>query len=232
MSIKESAALAMCGGMLGNCYLLAEMTENMMVDTIAKFKQQKWFRQEIKKCLNMSHKELHSTIVSSISGSPTNSDYMREAADAISTNTKQNLFKLKNAISLELNRKKIAHADLLTEMLVIDIMFKCISVEYDDVIEYMKTIFAAYYDSWYYHAKCVSPAHWWNKGMQTFASKFINEMVDISNTPNIQNGVAVIQKKMHSAEIADIIKEEATKYADEGEGRMIYNNALKILGRL
>ena len=68
--------------------------------------------------------------------------------------------------------------------------------------------------------------------MQTFASKFINEMVDISNTPNIQNGVAVIQKKMHSAEIADIIKEEATKYADEGEGRMIYNNALKILGRL
>lgn len=232
MSIKESAALAMCGGMLGNCYLLAEVTEGMILDTLAKFKHEKWFKQEIKKYFNTSFSDLHSTIISSISGSPTSADYMREAADAIYTILKQDIFKLRNAVSLELNRRKVEQADILTDMITVDIMFKCISVEYDDVLQYMETIFNAYYDSWYCPAKCKSPAYWWNKGMQAFAAKYIKDTVDITNTPNIQNGIAVIQKKMHSTEIADAIRQEASKYADEGIGHEVYQKALQTLGRI
>jgi hypothetical protein len=68
--------------------------------------------------------------------------------------------------------------------------------------------------------------------MQTFAAKHIKDTVDITNTPNIQNGVAVIQKKMHSVEIADAIKQEASKYAEEGTGRELYQKALQTLGRI
>ena len=68
--------------------------------------------------------------------------------------------------------------------------------------------------------------------MQAFAVKHIKDAVDITNTPNIQNGIAVIQKKMHSTEIADAIRQEASKYADEGVGRDIYQKALQTLGRI
>lgn len=232
MSIKESAALTMCSGMLGNCYLLAEVTEGMILDTLAKFKHEKWFKQEIKKYLNTSFSDLHSIIINNINGSLTNADYMREVADTIYNILKQDIFKLRNAVSLELNKRKVEQADTLTDMVTIDIMYQCIKVEYDDVIQYMKTIFNACYDSWYYPIKCKSPAYWWNKGMQTFAAKHLKDTIDITNTPNIQNGVAVIQKKMHSVEIADAIRQEASKYADEGVGRDIYQKALQTLGRI
>ena len=37
---RENAAINMCGGLLGNCYLLAEIAENLMVDAIARFKKE------------------------------------------------------------------------------------------------------------------------------------------------------------------------------------------------
>ena len=43
MKQRENAALAMCGGLLGNCYLLAEVVENLMINSLNNFRKEKWF---------------------------------------------------------------------------------------------------------------------------------------------------------------------------------------------
>lgn len=230
MKKKENAALAMCGGLLGNCYLLAEVAENLMVNALSKFSKEKWYRQNIKMFFKKAKDEIHTTIASSINNSPTNADYMREVADAIYEIIEPDLFKLNNAVLLELNKRKIEYSNSAADMITIDILLRYINLEYDDVLKYMQTIFKAFYDSWYHPARCEGPAYWWNKGMQAFAKKFVPEDLDLNNIPTIKNGITVIQKRMHSAEIADAAKTEASQYADDGGGQALYEKALEILG--
>lgn len=230
MKKKENAALAMCGGLLGNCYLLAEIAENLMVNALSNFSKEKWYRQNIKMFFKKAKDEIHTTIASSINNSPTNADYMREVADAIYEIIEPDLFKLNNAVLLELNKRKIEYSNSAADIITIDILLRYINLEYDDVLKYMQTIFKAFYDSWYHPARCEGPAYWWNKGMQAFAKKFVPEDLDLNNIPTIKNGITVIQKRMHSSEIADAAKIEASQYADDGGGQAFYEKALEILG--
>lgn len=230
MKQRESAALAMCGGLLGNCYLLSEVVENLMVNTIGKLKKEKWYKHQIKWYFNRAKDELHKTISNSINNSPTNGDYMREAADALYELLKLDLFKLQNAILLELNKLKIPYADYIADILVIDILLRYINMEYDDVIAYMNTIFKAFYDSWYYPAKCEGPTKLWKQGLELVSKQFVKDEVDLNGIPTIKNGIAIIQNKIHSAKIADAVKNEASQYAEDGGGQELYNKALDILG--
>ena len=230
MKQRENAALLMCGGLLGNCYLLAEIVENLMINALSNFSKEKWYRQDIKLFLKKAKEETHTTIANSINSSPTKADYMREVADAIYEIIKPDLFKLNNAILLELNKRKVKYSNSLAEMLTIDILLRYINLEYDDVLEYMQTIFKAFYDSWYHPAKCTGPAYWWNRGMQTFAKRFVPEDLNLNNLPTIQNGITIIQKRIHSAEVANAAKAEASQYVDDGGGQALYEKALEILG--
>ena len=230
MKQKENAALAMCGGLLGNCYLLAEIVENLMVNTLGKFKKENWYKQTIKQYLKKSFDETHITINNSIRNSPTNPDYMREVADAIYEILKPDLFKLNNAVLLELNKRKVKYSNFLADMITIDILLRYINIEYDNVLEYMDTIFKTFYDSWYHPARCEGPTYWWNKGMQEFAKKYVPEDLDLNNISTIKNGITIIQKRIHSAEIADAAKAEANQYANDGGGQALYEKSLEILG--
>lgn len=230
MQQQENAALAMCGGLLGNCYLLSEVVENLMVDTLGKLKKEKWYKHQIKWYFNRAKDELHKTISTSTNNSPTNGDYMREVADALYELLKLDLFKLKNAILLELNKLKIPYADYIADILVIDILLRYINMEYDDVIAYMNTIFKAFYDSWYYPAKCEGPTKLWQQGLELVSKQFVKDEIDLNGIPTIKNGIAIIQNKMHSAEVADAAKNEASQYAEDGGGQELYSKALNILG--
>ena len=230
MKQRENAALAMCGGLLGNCYLLAEVVENLMINSLNNFSKEKWFKQDIKCYIKKAKEETHITIASSINNSPTDADYMREVADAIYEIIKPDLFKLNNAVLLELNKRKVQYSNSLADIVTIDILLRYINLEYDDILEYMQTIFNAFYDSWYHPARCEGPAYWWNKGMQAFAKRFVPEELNLNNLPTIQNGITIIQKRMHSTEVADAAKAEASKYADDGGGQALYEKALEILG--
>ena len=74
------------------------------------------------------------------------------------------------------------------------------------------------------------PAKLWTQGLEAFDKSFIKEQVDLNNIPTIKNGIIIIQNKMHSAEVAEAAKREASKYAEDGGGQEFYNKALDILG--
>lgn len=56
---------------------------------------------------NELQKQIQKTISTSINNSPTDGDYMREVADAIYAILKMDLFKLQNAIQMELTKHKV-----------------------------------------------------------------------------------------------------------------------------
>ena len=156
---------------------------------------------------------------------------MIENLSTLTTIPKKHLERLLNKVFLcigdaveetVLKNEKLTKIDIGIGTLVISI--------YDDVLKYMQTIFKAFYDSWYHPARCESPAYWWNRGMQVFAKKFIPEDLDLNNLPTIQNGITIIQKRMHSVEIADAAKAKANQYASDGGGQALYEKSLKILG--
>ena len=66
--------------------------------------------------------------------------------------------------------------------------------------------------------------------MQAFAKKFVSEELDLNNLTTIQNGITIIQKRMHSVEIADAAKAKANQYANDGGGQALYEKSLEILG--
>lgn len=226
---QENAALTMCGGMLGNCYLLAEVCESLMVDALNSFKKEKWFKHTTKKFLKDASSKLHTTIFSSINGSSTNADYMREVADALLEELKPDLFKLKQAILIEVNKHKILYSYSLADMILIDVLLRYIGIEYDDVLEHMKTIYDAYYDSWYYPARCTGPSKLWSEGLESFARKYLPEQLDLNGVLTITNGIQIIQNKIHSSEVSNRVTNQASKYAEEGKGKENYEKALDIL---
>lgn len=230
MKQRENAALAMCGGLLGNCYLLAEVTENLIINALSNFSKEKWYKQDIKYYFKKAKEETHITIASSINNSPTNADYMREVADALYEILKPDLFKLNNAVLLELNKRNIKYSNSLTDMITIDVLLRYINMEYDDVMAYMDTIFKTFYDSWYHPARCERPTYWWNRGIQEFTKKYVPDNLDLNDILTIQNGIHIIQNRMHSAEIAEAAKAKASQYADDGGGQALYEKALNILG--
>lgn len=227
---QEQAALNMCGGLLGNCYILTEVTENRMLEAISNFKKEKWFKMEIKKNFNQAKAEIHKIIGSSTRNSPTNSEYMREVADAMYEELEPDLTKLYYSIQFEIDKRKVEYSSSLAMMLTVDILLKYIALEYDDILEYMNTVKPAYYDTWYHAARCDSPTYWWNKGMQLFAKAYVPNDLDLNGVTNIQNGINVIQRKMHSGQITEAVKAKAAQYAEDGGGEELYNKSRKMLG--
>ncbi|MCF0130955.1 MAG: hypothetical protein HUJ71_04470, partial [Pseudobutyrivibrio sp.] len=143
---------------------------------------------------------------------------------------KPDLFKLQQAILIELGKYNIEHTEILTELIVVDIMLRYINVEYDDAVEYMKTVFPANYDSWYGSARCSKPSRMWGNGLDEFGRKFVPDDLDLNNITTIKNGLKIIQKKMHSLEVKEAAKREASQSSDGSGGEELYNKSLEILG--
>lgn len=233
---KENAALLMCGGLLGDCYLMAEIIDTILQpngwDLTGKLKKQKWFKQEVKTHINKAFDELRNNISICRENSPTDSYYMMYMADSLYNLLKLDLIKLKNGILLELGNK-VKNAPVLASLLIVDILSQWISNYYDKVLKEMKdNVYSkADYNSWYYQARFSGVSYNISLALEWYAKKFMpNDInIDLNDSPFIKAGVAVIDTKMNSSEVADIIKKDNEGY-EEGKGKELYDKSLGILG--
>lgn len=227
---QENAALTLCGGRLSNCYILSEVIESLAIDALAGFAKEKWYKQAIKKAFKTSVSELHKSIVKCNTNSVTSSDFMREVADAMGEVLEPDLFKLENAILFELNKRKIANSTSIAKMLLIQVLFDCIKATYDVVIEGMKEIYDAYYDSWYDNARCNTPSYWWGKAMDLYGKAYIPENLDLNNITAIDNGIKVISNKLYSEEVAVAVRAKAEEFAGKDDTYERLLETKKVLG--
>lgn len=230
---QENAAILMCGGLLGDCYLMAEVVDWILTNDnfYANMLKAKWCRQSIKFNFKNAVDSLRKNIVASKINSPTNAEYMMAMADSLYEELKLDLLKLTNSIVLELGKKKIQDVKTLSTILVIDMLLQWIASYYDQTIEHMKTkVFAqADYNSWYFQARMSGAVKWWDEAVKEFGKKYINEVIDLNESEMIKNGVAIIDRKMKDPELAEKLR-QINSDTEEGKGKELYDNALKVLG--
>lgn len=230
---KENAAILMCGGLLGDCYLMAEvvdwlLTSDSLYENILKAK---WCKQIIKHKFKTAVENLRKNIACSKNNSPTNPEYMMNMADSLYDELKPDLLKLTNSVVLELGKNKIQDVQLISKILVIDMLLQWITNYYDNTIEYMKNkIFSdADYNSWYYQARMTGASKWWAEAVLEFGKKHIDKVIDLNESEMIKNGITIIDRKMKDPNLSEKLC-QINSDTEEGKGRELYDNALKVLG--
>ena len=230
---QENAALLMCGGLLGDCYLMAEVVDWLLTSNSIynRMLRTKWGKQTIKRKFKIAIETLHKSIAMSKHNSPTNSDYMMAMADSLYDELKPDLLKLTNSVVLELGKHKIQDTQLVAQIIVIDMLLQWITNYYDNTIEYMKNeVFsAADYNSWYYQARMTGASKRWGEAVIEFGKKYINDVINLNESEMIKNGITIIDKKMKDPALSEKLC-KINSDTEEGEGRKLYDKALKSLG--
>lgn len=230
---QENAAILMCGGLLGDCYLMAEVVDWLLIsDSLySKMLKTKWCKQTIKHKFKIAIETLRKNITLSKHNSPTNSDYMMAMADSLYDELKPDLLKLTNSVVLELGKHKIQDTQLLAQILVIDMLLQWITNYYDNTIKYMKNeIFnAADYNSWYYQARMTGASKRWGEAVIEFGRKYINDVINLNESEMIKNGITIIDKKMKDPNLSEKLR-KINSDTEEGGGKELYDKALKSLG--
>ena len=231
---KETAAINLCGGLLGNCYIMAEvicwMLEPCGLNILARIKKQPWYKQEIKREINTAIPHLYRNIQTSRENSLTNEDYMMTVSSNMYDILEPDLKKLSNSINLLVGKSHIEDINTVSDFITIEILLQWITCYYESVIKQCKEIYSkAEYKSWYYQARNTGATNHWSKAVSLFGNRYIKGEINL-NSPMILAGVNAIDTKMRSTEIGDIVTSQAEEYYDEGKGKALFNDALDILG--
>lgn len=228
---RENAALTMCGGLLGTCYLLAECVDNEMIEAFSVFQKQKWWRQTAKKHFKDAQTALRKGLSISTNNSITSPQYMKEMADAVYDALKHDIYMLQRAIAIEVTRYELGNLQVSVEkMLLMKILYQCIGEMYTIKIAAMQKVYPAYYDSWYSSAKFERASKQWNTAVSYFADHNLKVNVELNKLPTIQTGVRVILNKLESQTLTDQASEIAKEYAkDTGNSEKIFCDAVDLL---
>lgn len=238
---RENAALVTCGALLGNCHLMAETIDWILSDTDdGKTKRrdlilsQPWCRHKIKMNFKKAMQEITTTINNSRRNSQSDPDYMNDVSDNMYQELKPDIFKLYNAILIELGRvkfKKECDKGAVAYLILIMLLLQWIAYYYDNVIKYMKGVYSdADYNSWYNRARCTVASKLWDK----IVNDVLNEIgdgndLDLSNCSSIVNGLKVIDNKMRDEEVATKVTMDSGEH-EEDKGFKTITQAFDMLG--
>lgn len=226
---KEDAALTMCGGYLGECFLLGGVIDWVIFNMQEELRGKKWFKQEIKQCFNGSAKSLADTLRDCRCKSPSGSQYMIEMTDALHNALELDLFKLEQSINLELGKSGVKDSGVVSKLLLVNILFQYIQYRYDQTIEYMRGIYNAFYDSWFRYARMDRASSLWNKGVCLYIVRYEDKKVDMDSMYYVKVGLKIIGDKLHNSDVMNKVKEVALEYSVKGDTEKLLEEAKKKL---
>lgn len=208
---KENAALLVCAASLGINHLVMELVDSLLVDLLPKLKSQKWFKFKIKKNIIKSSELIKDSLQKSYKTSRTPHEYMMEISDELTTTSKDIIFKLTNAVNIEIGRVIKSDHSLLDQMIVIGILLSWINSHYESVLESMNKVYPALYDSWFSEASASIPRKLWNEAIEVYSKQLpFEETLDINNSQLIITGWGMLNNWFTPTTIQDKILPEIT----------------------
>lgn len=202
----ENAALLVCSNQLGVNHLVMELVDSLLVDLLPKLKQKKWFKFRIKKNVTATIRDLKSFLRNSYRNSNSNQEYMMDMSDELQDDSKFNIFKVKNAIGLELTKQGVKDHELLDDIILIYMLLLWINNNYTNVISHMNNIYNALYDTWFHDAGAYSALASWRIVVSDCMHVFnINKDIDFSKSELINSGCGLIDHQFNNNTIASKI---------------------------
>lgn len=208
--IKENAALFVCSSMLGINHIIEEVIDSYLVELMPKLRKQKWFKFTIKVSLNKAYEEIGKAIKMSMKTSVSSSEYMMDLSDKTGESMDLDLFKLKNAILLEIGKYKFKDQEVLSDMILVYGFLQYANNRYNSVLEHMNKIYPALYDTWFNHASALIPLQCWSKGLEDYLKQFHKDTnINLSDSFLVTCGFHKIE--------SDFSPESITKHQEEIE---------------
>lgn len=230
---KANAAILMCGGLLGNCYLMAELIDWLLVQDnfYRNLIKAKWCNHTIKQNFKESVRQLRKDISASKDSSPTDNEYMMSMADSLYDELRPDLEKLNNSIIITLENYTVPDISLVSKAILINTLLNWIKAYYNDTINHMreKVFKEADYEAFYCTAQFTGANKWWTEAVQEFATRHLKEVIDLNESELINADIVVIDSKMRSSELAEKLA-KINSDINQGSGREMYEKALKVLG--
>lgn len=229
LQVKENAALTICAGVLGNCYLMLEIIDWYITESISKIRKQPWFKMSIKNDINKSKDFILKEIKASRRSSQSSCEYMTEMADSMYELLRQDLLIFKNSIMLQLKNVKYDTSPI-ADIIVIDTLLSWNCRYYDNTMKQMKEFYNnPDYNSWFYQAKCERGYKLWRRAVETFANLYLDNEIDLNNSQLITNALTIIDNKMNSDDIANQLRIEHCNINNDGVD--VLSEAFAVFGR-
>lgn len=212
LQAREKQVISICGGQLGDCYILTELLNTLMVNYFSRYKKRKkqkqcsWYRELCKKYLNESFDEVVKSLTIAKGGSVSPTQYLIDFADAAEERLKPLLLELQKQVRFYLQLQNATHEEDASELLTLYALFGCINQAYEGHISFLaaqpfwdkswnKVLDKpdwfngwdeGFYDSWFDHAGLGKAFDLYNKGMIWFIKH------TRINLPSDKNGIFVI----------------------------------------
>lgn len=226
---KENAALIICAGVLGNCYLMLEIIDWYYTESIGRISKQSWFKNDVKYNINNSIKQVKKEIKASRRSSQSSTEYLTDMADGMYDILKQDLFIFKNSIMLALKDVKY-DTSAIADIIVIDTLLSWNVNYYDITMKQMKEFYSMPdYNSWFYPARCTVGNIMWKRAIKSFSEKYIKGDIDLNTSDLICNAMHIIDNKMNSDAIAEKLRNEHCN-SDNGSTDIL-TEAFNVFGR-
>lgn len=204
---KEKAAMFVCGGKLGECYLLQELIDSFLNDVEGEFRKEKWSRQTIKQNFRKCRKTLQDDMSLARMNSASGSAIMRSMSDEYADRLQPKLRDIVNGVTIDLMKRRVPNARMVAMWLVADLMFRMCEARYDHVIESMQKVVPAYYDSHYNHASCRAPYRFFDLALHEYDHRYLPMQVDGNELPSLTLGLSILANQFEMLDKDASIKE-------------------------
>lgn len=232
MQSKEQAAIFMCGGLLGDCYILQEIIDSFLTDVEAMFRKEKWYRQTLKQNFRKCIKTLRDGMATARHNGASGSDLMRCIADAYADKIQPQIKMMYLGAGSELGKHKdLKQPNIVAIWITVDTLFVYLKKQYDLTLEHMQTIFPAYYDTHYSHASGRDAHRYFTMALGEFVLQHVPSRVDANELDSINRGMDGIINTIRLLQKDDSIKQDAMEETGQDAGDAKWDESLRKLGR-
>lgn len=228
---KEEAAIFMCGGMLGDCYILQEIIDSFMVDVESMFRKEKWYMLTLKQNFHKCIDELRKCMASARYKGASGADLMRCVADAYDDKIQPQIRMMYLGAGSELGKyHDLEQPNIVAIWITIDTLFLYLKKLYDDRLEYMKNVFPTNYDRYYSHASGRDARRYFEMALNEFVRRYIHFRIDANNIDSINRGMMGIINTVSLLNKDDSIKQSAMEETGQDAGDAKWDESLRKLG--
>lgn len=229
---KEQAAIFMCGGLLGDCYILQEIIDSFMVDVEAMFRHEKWYRLTLKQNFRKCIKTLRDGMALARHNGASGADLMRYIADEYADKIQPQIKLMYLGAGSELGRyKELKEPNIVAIWITVDTLFRYLKKQYDLILEHMQAIFPAYYDTHYSHASGRDAYRYFEMALNEFDDRYIPFQLDANELDSINRGLDGIINTIALLQKDDSIKRDAMEETGQDAGDAKWDESLRKLGR-
>lgn len=194
MLIRKQSAILLCGCQLLSCSLVSDVIDTMIVDAMARYSREPWYKRCIKHDFKEARCKLKTNIRTYYDTSIKYRDTAFDMSDDLYDKLRMDLRKMEIGVAMDLHRLHCMNGDAtsLSTMICIDSMFCLNQIIYDAIIEKFSKMINTQYERVFRFIRQDDALYWWRRAMDKYVSVFCEDDVYSKKLDNLVTGINIV----------------------------------------